>query len=216
MFCAALDGNLISRPAPRLTFSTGVHSFTHSSPRILHSVIQSTLFLPSPLSLSPSFHAPLFFPFLSLISDSLPPPRPYLHLFSLPFHLSATGNGFFPPIQGVGGPDRLSQTKRSLCESSKNTKKKRKADKHQKPTLIRLPSYKHTLLPGADTGYFSALYILLTRYKYCRYSIGPRLCGAYSLVPGRSCTAAHIAAPRRRKEKKAEGGRFDELHANDM
>lgn len=158
-FCALLLGNLISHPALLLTFST---AFIHSSHKIIHSILQFTLFLLSPLSLS-LLHRLLPFThlFLSfLISNSLPLPNSHsypsvcLPLLPHPISLSVSRSisrlqemvSF--PIQGVGGVYSLSQTKRSLCESSKNTKKKRKTDKNQKPSLIRLShtnTHAHTL-----------------------------------------------------------------------
>lgn len=74
-------------------------------------------FLPSCLPACPSFH-------------------PHISPSFLPLILSLQEMVSFP-VQGVAGVYSLSQTKRSVCESSKNTKKKRKADKNQKLTLIR-------------------------------------------------------------------------------
>lgn len=93
---------------------------------------------PSPsryLFLSISLHTSLSH-FSNLFSQSYPSVYPSLYLLS-------TGNGFFPK-RGVEKGFILSQTKRSVCESSKNTEKKRKGDNNQKPSLIRL-SHTHIL-----------------------------------------------------------------------
>lgn len=71
----------------------------------------------SPFSLSISSYTPLYFSVsnsLALLSVCLCFP---ILSCCLPFYLSATGNGFFPDPGGWNGI--LSQTKRSLCESSK-------------------------------------------------------------------------------------------------
>ncbi|XP_055011192.1 uncharacterized protein LOC129409376 isoform X1 [Boleophthalmus pectinirostris] len=73
--------------------------------------------------------------------------------------LPLPGNGFFPDAGGA-----LSQTKRSLCESSKNTKKKRKEDK------IRACSHpldsRCTHISHRGTQQATTEGIRLTRYSY--------------------------------------------------
>lgn len=89
-----------------------------------------------PLHISPRIPFSLFQPLLPILSLSV---YPSLNLLS-------TGNSFFPK-KGGGRVKKgfiLSQTKRSVCESSKNTEKKRKGDNNQKPSLIRL-SHTHIL-----------------------------------------------------------------------
>lgn len=111
---------------------------------------------PSPshyLFLSISLHTSLSH-FSNPFSQSYPSVYPSLNLLS-------TGNGFFPK-KGGGGVKKgfiLSQTKRSVCESSKNTEKKRKGDNNQKPSLIRL-SHTHILFspsPFLHLSLFSGL-----------------------------------------------------------
>lgn len=141
--------------SPLLTFSTIVHSLTPLPQSLIQSSnsSSSSLLLFHCLSCTTSFlFVHLFHSFLNLhfssslqlsfLSSSVCLPPSYLSLFSLSFSVSCSIARIQEmvsfPIQGVGGVYSLSQTKRSLCESSKNTKKKRKADKHQKPALIRL------------------------------------------------------------------------------
>lgn len=143
------------------SFTPLTESFIQSS--------QFTLFLPfSTFTVSPapppSFYAPLSF----LISDSFSSPllshsytsvRPSICLPLLPpsylslFSQSVSRSISRPQeivsfaIQRVGGVYSLSQTKRSLCESSKNTKKKRKADKIRNllSSASRIQTHMHTL-----------------------------------------------------------------------
>lgn len=159
-------------------------SFIHSSHKIIHSIIKFTVLL-SPLSLSllhcllAFIHLFLFF----LISDSLPFPNShsypsaFLHLFpilSLPFSPSFSHSISWLqemdsfPIQGVGGLYLLSQTKRSLCESSKNTKKKRKADKNQKPPHIRLS---HTNTHFTSAALMQSISLTIKRHKILLYTV---------------------------------------------
>lgn len=121
----------------------------------------------------------------------------------------------------------LSQTKRSLCESSKNTKKKRKADKNQKPTLIRALTQTHRythftsisltqrIFLQNSTQTLDTFFFFNTIYSTKWLWLGSGL-KVYSLVQECSCTATHIGAHLGEKEKKIEGARFDELHANEM
>lgn len=181
-YCDPLSGNLISHPAPLLTFSTIVHSFTP----LTKSFIQSSNSLSSFLL----FHCPsctasllLSTSFFFLISDSLPFPNShsypsaFLHLFpilSLPFSPSFSHSISWLqemdsfPIQGVGGLYLLSQTKRSLCESSKNTKKKRKADKNQKPPHIRLS---HTNTHFTSAALMQSISLTIKRHKILLYTV---------------------------------------------
>lgn len=160
-------GNLISCSAPFLTFQPW--PFIHSPHRIIHSIIPIhslppfSTFTVSPAP-PPSFYAPLSF----LISDSFSSPllshsytsvRPSICLPLLPpsylslFSQSVSRSISRPQeivsfaIQRVGGVYSLSQTKRSLCESSKNTKKKRKADKIRNllSSASRIQTHMHTL-----------------------------------------------------------------------
>lgn len=139
-----------------------IHSLisqNHSFNPPVHPLPPFSSFTVSP-ALSTSFYTPLSFFLSFLISNSLPLPNSHsypsvcLPLLLHPISLSVSRSisrlqemvSF--PIQGVGGVYSLSQTKRSLCESSKNTKKKRKTDKNQKPSLIRLShtnTHAHTL-----------------------------------------------------------------------
>lgn len=160
-------GNLISCSAPFLTFSTMAvhslpsqnHSFNHpnslsSSLLHFHCLSCTASFL-----LCTSFFLNLRFSFLSSPSHSYTSVRPSICLPLLPpsylslFSQSVSRSISRPQeivsfaIQRVGGVYSLSQTKRSLCESSKNTKKKRKADKIRNllSSASRIQTHMHTL-----------------------------------------------------------------------
>lgn len=149
------------------------HSFNHQ----IHCPSFSSFTVPP--ALPPSFYPPLSF----FISDSLPFPNSHsypsacLHLFpilSLRFSPSFSHSISWLqemdsfPIQGVGGLYLLSQTKRSLCESSKNTKKKRKADKNQKPPHIRLS---HTNTHFTSAALMQSISLTIKRHKILLYTV---------------------------------------------
>lgn len=101
----------------------------------------ATLFVSISFSLSIPLHISPHIPF-SLFQPLLPILSLCLSLSQSPFHRK-----WFLSQKGGWGVKKgfiLSQTKRSVCESSKNTEKKRKGDNNQKPSLIRL-SHTHIL-----------------------------------------------------------------------
>lgn len=175
-------GIIISQPAPLLTFPT---TFIHSSHKIIHSIIHLPLPPSSSFTVSSALSTSLYTPLSFLISNSLPLPNSHSwpsvclprvpHPISLSVSLSISWLQEMVsfPIQGVGGVYSLSQTKRSLCESSKNTKKKRKTDKNQKPTLIRLSQTRaHTHFTSVELTQnisvtFFCLFVLL--FLHCRF-----------------------------------------------
>lgn len=229
VFSALLTGNLISHPPPLLTFAAIIQSFTpltKSSVQSFNSPSSSFLLFhclscTSSFLLYPSFFLNLRFSsspqlsFLPLLSAC-----PSFPMLSLPVSLSVSCSISRPqemvsfPIQGVGGVYSLSQTKRSLCESSKNTKKKRKADKNQKPTLIRLSrtnTHSHTLhLRCTHAKHFSNVHGKQNTFLYCIFPSrgtntvstvqGQGLAVELRLVP--SCRRTHIGAHLREAEKR--------------
>ncbi len=184
--------------------------------------------LSPPLSLSSSVHIPLFMlrhtlclhlllaiyssPYLST-HPFLTFPSPLLSPSPNPIPLSTPLSISFPqemvsfPKKGGGGMgvekgSILSQTKRSVCESSKNSEKKRKGDNNQKPlSSASLTHILFSLLIFSIFLFFQASFTHTSKRMHLRTRMNPKPIAAH----------LHIHTP-----TKKTASRCYEQHANDM